>query len=104
MTHVNVWLVDNKTKKINISGHSGYDEAGKDIVCSALSTACMLAGSILEEICSGYETYVDPEKVVIEIELKEDNDFGNIVMKNLYLTIEEIKSQFPDYVKIRIHK
>ena len=34
MTKVVVWLVDNKTKRIKISGHSGYAESGSDIVFS----------------------------------------------------------------------
>ena len=104
MTSVNVWLVDKKTKKIRVSGHSGYADNGSDIVCSALSTACMLAINIIDEVCPHYNTFVDPEEAVIEVELNEDNDFGYIVMKNLYLTIDEIKRQYPDFVKIRINK
>ena len=104
MTQVTAWLVDNKTKKICISGHSGYAESGYDIVCSAVSTAVMLAGSILEEVCPDYIINTDEDNAVINIEINILNETANIVMKNLYLTLCEISSQYPKYLKVKINK
>lgn len=104
MTEVVVWLVDNKTKKIRISGHSGYADSGSDIVCSAISTAVMLAGSIIEEVCPEHIINTDERNAIIEIEILKFNETANIVMKNLYLTLFEISSQYPKNLKVRINK
>ena len=104
MTQVVVWLVDNKTKKIRISGHSGYADSGSDIVCSAISSSVMLAGSILEEVCPEHIINTDSEDAIIEIEIKKGNDLAYIVMKNLYLTLSEISKQYPKNLSVRINK
>ncbi len=104
MTKVEVWLVDNTTKRICVSGHSGYAEAGSDIVCSAISTAVMLAGSILEEVCPEYIINTDDRKAEIDIEIIQVNEMSSIVMKNLYLTLSEISRQYPKNVCVRVNK
>ena len=104
MTQVVVWLVDNKTKKIRISGHSGYSNSGSDIVCSAISSVIMLAGSILEDVCPEHIINTDESNAVIEIESNISNETANIVMKNLYLTLCEISSQYPKNLNVRINK
>ena len=40
---------------IYANGHAGYDEPGRDIICSAVSTLLFTAASALEDIC-GYDS------------------------------------------------
>ncbi len=81
--------------KIEISGHAMYDEKGKDIVCSAVSSvvitsvnACLLfdKNSIKYDYKDGY--------MKIEI-LKHEREI-DIVIKNM---INMLKSLSNDYVK-----
>ena len=104
MTIVNVWLVDKTTKRICVSGHSGYDIQGKDIVCSAISTAMMLAVNIINDVCSKYIFNTDEKEVTMDLEIVDQNSVTEIVMKNLYLTLDEISRQYPKYLKVRINK
>lgn len=104
MTKVEVWLVDNTTKRICVSGHSGYADEGSDIVCSAISTAVMLTSGMLEDVCPEYIINTNSHKAIIDIEVKQMNDMSNIVMKNLYRTLDEISKQYPKYVCVRINK
>lgn len=104
MTKVEVWLVDNTTKRICVSGHSGYADAGSDIVCSAISTAVMLTTGILDEVCPEYIINTDAHKALVDIEIKDMNEMANIVMKNLYQALDEISKQYPKYVCVRINK
>lgn len=39
----------NEIIKVKVSGHSGYDDIGKDIVCSAVSTAMYVTIGILQK-------------------------------------------------------
>ena len=41
-----------KLYEINISGHSGYDTIGKDIVCSAVSSSFILTVNLLDKLNS----------------------------------------------------
>ena len=104
MTKIEVWLVEETTKRICVKGHSGYDVSGKDIVCSAISTAVMLAVNIIDEVCSDYIFNTDGNNAEIILEIKDLNNTANIVMKNLYLTLEEISRQYPKFVKVRVNK
>ena len=40
---------------IYANGHAGYDDPGRDIICSAVSTLLFTAASALEDIC-GYDS------------------------------------------------
>ena len=104
MTTVNVWLVDKTTKRISVSGHSGYDVQGKDIVCSAVSTAMMLAVNVINDVCPEYIFNTDEKEVTMDLEIINQNSVTEIVMKNLYLTLDEISRQYPKYLKVRINK
>ena len=46
---------DRLIRGIYMSGHSGYDEPGRDIICAGTSTLCLTAANALEDIC-GYST------------------------------------------------
>ena len=41
--------------EINISGHSGYDTIGKDIVCSSVSSSLIVTVNLLEKLGSKFE-------------------------------------------------
>ena len=51
MTLVNVTL--DKTQKISrvfVSGHSGYDTIGHDIVCSSISVAMYMSANLISKV------------------------------------------------------
>ena len=45
----------NLIRAIYANGHAGYDEPGRDIICSGVSTLLFTAASALEDIC-GYDS------------------------------------------------
>ena len=47
MIEVKVYSDNKKIKGIEVSGHSGYEDLGKDIVCSSVSTAMILTINLL---------------------------------------------------------
>ena len=49
MIKVNVKRQNNKVYEIVIKGHAGYDEAGKDIVCAAVSSILRTVLALLEK-------------------------------------------------------
>ena len=50
-------------KEVTLSGHAGFDEEGKDIVCAAASTLLYTAIGALEDLCGFTDFYRIEEAV-----------------------------------------
>ena len=59
-------------RSFRVSGHSGYAEAGSDIICAGVSSLCYAAANALEDIC-GYD---NEEFLVIRGDGTEDVDLS----------------------------
>ena len=87
-----------------IKGHTGYEEEGKDILCSAISTASqMTVLGIKEElklnpklrIADGYlELFINDE----DIYLKE----VQVLLSTCYKTLKDISKNQNKYVKMEV--
>ena len=103
MTTCYFWLIDNdinSIKKVRIEGHAGFQDYGKDIVCSAISTAMILSCNLLEKVSPKNRIYSDEKKGVIELEVMDDNKFNYLVTKNLYDSLVDLSLQYPRFIKI----
>ena len=88
-----------KDKLITVSGHSGYEEAGKDIVCASVSSIVITTINAIIEIDSDAIDYSDLDnKIIIRI-LKED-EVVNKLIKNMVLLLEQLENDYKDYIKI----
>ena len=88
-----------KDKLITVSGHSGYEEAGKDIVCASVSSIVITTINAIIEIDQDAIDYSDLDnKIIIRI-LKED-EVVNKLIKNMILLLEQLEKDYKDYIKI----
>ncbi len=101
MIEVKVVKVKEAIKEIEVNGHSGYDELGKDIVCSAVSTAMFMTVGLLEKFESKIKFSANEKKPLMKLEILENNKSTDLVLLNLVDTIEGIVYDYSDYVKIR---
>ena len=92
--------------ELNVVGHAGYAEHGKDIVCAAVSVFVgMLANEIEnhEEMYPGQQVEVKSGLAMIHTayrsKLRANIVFGMVV--DALLALEE---QYPEYIKILISK
>jgi len=69
---------DRSIRGIYVSGHSGYDRSGRDIVCAGISTLCYAAANALEDIC-GYET----DKTAVIRESEDDEVFFRLSVPDI---------------------
>lgn len=91
-------------QEIFVSGHSNYDEAGKDIVCSAVSTAIYVSLGILEKICPKYDFVAKEDDASMKLEIYEGNEMTNLVLDNLISTLEGISFDYAKYLQIKSNK
>ena len=82
------------------SGHSGYAESGKDIVCAAVSSAVQLTANILDEL--GFAPQVTVEDNVIECICGDGGDRTSRLLNVLKQHFEAILEEFPNTIKTTI--
>ncbi|MBQ8359803.1 MAG: ribosomal-processing cysteine protease Prp, partial [Oscillospiraceae bacterium] len=51
MTRCEFFTEDDRITGFSVSGHSGYAEAGSDIVCAAISAVVTMAEATINEVC-----------------------------------------------------
>lgn len=100
MIKVNVLKTSNNIFKIEMIGHAGYDDFGKDIVCSAASTCLITTVNGIDLIDSNYlDVKEDKDKVLITI-LKND-EICNKLIHNMINILKELESQYPENIRVR---
>ena len=85
-------------------GHSGYAEAGSDIVCAAVSTAVKFAETTLSEVLGErVKTKVNEEEARITLHLPatcEDEDAAQAVLTGMMLTLCSLRDEYPDHIEV----
>ena len=51
MTKIEFFTEDERITGFSVSGHSGYAEAGSDIVCAAISAVVSMAEATINDVC-----------------------------------------------------
>jgi uncharacterized protein YsxB (DUF464 family) len=99
---IKVTIEKNNTKVISleVSGHSNYDEKGKDIVCAGVSAI----------VVGGLNALLNENKKAINYECKEgyasifvkeiDNDNINKILDVITTQLYTIEESYPKFIKI----
>ncbi len=94
---------------IEISGHAGYAESGYDIVCSGITIATYTSINLIDKInhhC--YKLNVNEKSGFLHLDLdnqlldEQEIKFIDLIITNLIDMYEEIKRNYPKYLKIEI--
>lgn len=105
MINVTVTKDNLAIKKIEVKGHSGYDEIGKDIVCSSVSTALILTINLLEKLNVKFSYQSDDKVPYISLNIDGENseDESNLIQTilcNLVDNLSQVEKQYKKYLKI----
>lgn len=84
-----------KDNLISIGGHAEYDDIGKDIVCSAVSTLTLSNIELLKKFDLLKESYYENGKLYIEY---IENDISNKIIDNTLEMLEQLNIQYPKNV------
>ena len=84
---------------IEISGHAGYAETGKDIVCAGVTAlAQTLIGAI--EALTRDEIEYEISSGRADIHCGDLSEEGKLLVDSFFIGICQIADEFPDYVRI----
>lgn len=84
---------------IEISGHAGYAEAGKDIVCAAVTALTQTLIRSLEDLARDEIEYeVSPGRA--DIHYRNLSEEGRLLIDSFFIGVCLIADEFPEYVRI----
>ena len=88
----------------SISGHSGYAEAGQDIVCAAISAVVTMAETTINDVCGAKaKVRVKDEQARITLTLPtscDEEDAVQAVLSGMMLTLISMREDYPDYIEV----
>ena len=97
MIHIKVFG-DHLHKKFTVSGHSLFEEKGKDIVCSSVSSLSIMTSNYLE-LKSSLKTLL--RDGLLEVEIINPSLETNQIM-NIYIQmIKELIKKYPNYISLK---
>ena len=100
MIKVNISKKDSTINKITMTGHAGYDDYGKDIVCAAASSIVITSVNAILKYNKDAISYVQDDDLEITINL-HDNVI-DLLINNMLDLLTELKEQYKNNIKINI--
>lgn len=89
-----------RPERIEISGHAGYAEYGKDIVCAGVTALTQTLIQSIENLTDDKIEYrISPGKA--EIEYRNLSEKSKTLVDSFFVGICLIAEEFPEYVKVR---
>ncbi len=84
---------------IIITGHAGYDESGKDIVCASASSIVITSVNACLKIDNKFLTYEEkPNK--LRINIIGDNNNCLLIIENMLNMLAELAAAYQKNIKI----
>lgn len=89
-----------RPERIEISGHAGYAEPGKDIVCAGVTALTQTLIQSIENLTDDEIEYrISPGKV--EVEYRNLSEKSKTLVDSFFIGICLIAEEFPEHVKVR---
>ena len=104
MTRCEFFTEGDRITGFSISGHSGYAEAGQDIVCAAISAVVTMAEATINDVCGAKaKVRVKDEQARITLTLPtscDEEDAVQAVLSGMMLTLLSLREDYPDYIEV----
>jgi uncharacterized protein YsxB (DUF464 family) len=86
----------------SVSGHSGYAEAGKDIVCAAISAVVTMAEATINDVCGAKaKTRVKDDRITLTLPVSCDEEESvQATLAGMMLTLCSMRDDYPDYIEV----
>lgn len=108
MTKIKFFKSNNLFVGFECSGHTGYDDYGKDILCATISGITQSTVLGLKKICN-INVKVDKDENVgyLKVELPKNlnsnmYDKSEVLLKTLYESIKDLKEGYSKYISMEV--
>ena len=104
MTKCEFFTENERITGFSVSGHSGYAEAGKDIVCAAISAIVTMAEATINDVCGAKaKVRVKDENARITLMLPascDEEETVQAVLSCMLVTLLSLREDYPDYIEV----
>ena len=104
MTKCEFFTENDRITGFSVSGHSGYAEAGADIVCAAISAIMTMAEATINDVCGAKaKVRVKEQDARITLTLPascDEEESVQAVLAGMLITLCNLREQYPDYIEV----
>ena len=104
MTKCEFFTQDDRITGFSVSGHSGYAEAGSDIVCAAISAVVTMAEATINDVCGAkakVRVKEDDARITLTLPASCDEEESiQAVLAGMMLTLCSLRDDHPDYIEV----
>ena len=104
MTKCEFFTENDRITGFTVSGHSGYAEAGSDIVCASITAAVTMAEATINDVCGAKaKVRVKQEDARITLTLPascDEEDSVQAVLAGMLLYLCSLRDDYPDYIEV----
>ena len=104
MTKCEFFTEDDRITGFSVSGHSGYAEAGSDIVCAAISAIVTMAEATINDVCGAKaKVRVKDEQARITLTLPtscDEEETVQAVLAGMMVTLIGLQEDYPDFIEV----
>ena len=104
MTRCEFFTEDDRITGFTISGHSGYAEAGQDIICAAISAVVTMAEATINDVCGAKaKVRVKEEDARVTLTLPascDEEESVQAVLAGMMLYLCSLRDEYPDYIEV----
>lgn len=108
MTKLKFFKTNGKFVGLECSGHTGYDEFGKDVLCATISgiiQSCYLGLSNVLDIYMNLKRDTEAGYIRFELPKKIDNDKldkSQILFATIFVSIEDLCKGYSKYISMEV--
>ena len=104
MTRCEFFTEGDRITGFSISGHSGYAEAGQDIVCAAISAVVTMAEATINDVCGAKaKVRVGEDEARITLKLPkscDEEESVQAVLAGMMVTLINLQEDYSDFIEV----
>ena len=104
MTKCEFFTEEDRITGFSVCGHSGYAEAGQDIVCAAISAIVTMAEATINDVCGAKaKVRVKEEDARITLTLPavcDEEESVQAVLAGMMLYLLSLRDEYSDFIEV----
>ena len=104
MTKCEFFTQDDRITGFSVSGHSGYADAGSDIVCAAISALVTMAEATINDVCGAkakVRVKEDDARITLTLPAScDEEETVQAVLAGMMVTLMGMRDDYPDYIEV----